>query len=449
MDSSRQSALTRLLRRLPYCEELELANRRLAEERTRLLSQRDALEGERDELQDHAERLAGERDAGQHREEELRSAIAGLESQRDALAAERDEMLGHADRLNAQLDEFERRRAEDRQAFEEALEQARQRIRDVEEERQRIVAALQETNACLEREITRYQRLVGEPSAQFYSPIVDAADPHVQAVLARESGRFDARCDDVRLDRKAMLDLFHQIADQYPQLRFPVERSPGHRYHFENPFFSYGDAITLFGLLLILRPQRLFEAGAGYSSCVVMDTNDHHLDGSIDATFLDPHPDPLLDRLPPDDPYRERVVRGALQDVPAGMFTSLEANDILFLDSSHVGKMGSDVNDYLFRILPALAPGVVVHIHDIFYPFEYPASWVREHGRSWNEAYLVRAFLGQNRAFEVIFFNDLIYNAYPELTREKMPLCLGNTGGSLWLRKVQQAVAPAEIISST
>jgi hypothetical protein len=88
----------------------------------------------------------------------------------------------------------------------------------------------------------------------------------------------------------------------------------------------------------------------------------------------------------------------------------------------------------MFRVLPRLSSGVVVHIHDIFFPFEYLEDWFRE-GRAWNEAYLVRAFLQNNSQWEVILFADFIGKRFRSFLSERMPLCLRNTGGALWLRK--------------
>lgn len=116
-------------------------------------------------------------------------------------------------------------------------------------------------------------------------------------------------------------------------------------------------------------------------------------------------------------------------------FQELRANDVLFLDSSHVAKTGSDVMDYLFRIFPALQPGVLIHVHDIFFPFEYPRSWVIDEGRSWNEAYLLRAFLSNNHCYQILFFSDWFYKCRPSLVNSEMPLCIPHRGGSLWLRK--------------
>ncbi|MCU4121180.1 class I SAM-dependent methyltransferase [Variovorax sp. N23] len=128
------------------------------------------------------------------------------------------------------------------------------------------------------------------------------------------------------------------------------------------------------------------------------------------------------------------VLGQPLQDVPVGVFQALGENDVLFIDSTHVSKVGSDVNRLLFEIFPLLAPGVVIHLHDIFYPFEYPKAWILE-GRAWNEAYLVRAFLQDNARFQVLLMNTFMSHFHREFFEQQMPLCLHNEGASLWLRK--------------
>ena len=109
---------------------------------------------------------------------------------------------------------------------------------------------------------------------------------------------------------------------------------------------------------------------------------------------------------------------------------------ILFIDSTHVSKIGSDVNSLLFDILPKLNRGVYVHFHDVFYPFEYPQEWVYQ-GLAWNEAYILRAFLQHNDAFKIVFFNTYLELFYREKFENSMPLCLKNPGGSIWLTKTK------------
>jgi hypothetical protein len=117
------------------------------------------------------------------------------------------------------------------------------------------------------------------------------------------------------------------------------------------------------------------------------------------------------------------------------MFERLDAGDMLFIDSSHVAKAGSDVNFLVFEVLPRLAPGVLVHFHDIWYPFEYPRQWLDE-GRAWNESYLIRAFLMFNPAFKIVLYNAYVTRFHQDYLAGAMPLYLKDTGGSLWLQRV-------------
>jgi hypothetical protein len=116
------------------------------------------------------------------------------------------------------------------------------------------------------------------------------------------------------------------------------------------------------------------------------------------------------------------------------LFTALQSGDVLFIDSTHVSKTGSDVNHLLFEVLPSLASGVYVHFHDIFYPFEYPREWVFN-GCSWNECYALRAFLQHNHAFTIEYMNTYLQHFHRDRFAQRMARCLKNTGGSLWLRK--------------
>jgi hypothetical protein len=133
-------------------------------------------------------------------------------------------------------------------------------------------------------------------------------------------------------------------------------------------------------------------------------------------------------------------VEACVQKMPVTLFSELQANDILFIDSSHVAKLGSDVNYLIFQVLPRLQPGVLVHIHDIMWPFEYSREWVME-GRAWNEVYLMRAFLQYNRAFDILLFNSFLGHRYRDLLGGLMPTFLANSGGSLWLLKTEAAAS--------
>jgi len=182
-------------------------------------------------------------------------------------------------------------------------------------------------------------------------------------------------------------------------------------------------------------PKRIIEVGSGYSSCVTLDTNEIYFNNAIKCTFVDPFPDLLLSVLKQGDTARIEIIRRKLQDVEIDVFRSLSAGDILFIDGSHVSKVGSDVNYALFEILPSLNPGVYIHFHDVFYPFEYPLDWLYE-GRAWNENYLLRAFLQYNAHFQIAFWTPYMFQFHRQAMIEKMPLGERNSGGSLWLRKL-------------
>jgi hypothetical protein len=278
-------------------------------------------------------------------------------------------------------------------------------------------------------------RSLGAPLGHFYSPVVNPHDEHVQAVAHRYEASELADGEDLSINHEEMLATLDRLSRFYPELPFAAAKTEPWRYFYENGAFSYGDAITYFCQLRQLRPRRVIEIGSGFSSCLLMDVNDRFFLRSIETHFIEPYPKTLLGLMAADDFYHDRIIAKKVQNVPTSFFKQLQENDILFIDSSHVAKTGSDVNDYLFRILPALERGVVVHIHDIPYPFEYGPEWVTEENRSWNEAYALHAFLQYNQAFQITYFNHLVYRHYRELLREKMPLCAVNCGASLWLRK--------------
>lgn len=276
----------------------------------------------------------------------------------------------------------------------------------------------------------RAGKLGWEPG-HFYSPVADLTD-----IWRRESSIFEAptAIPGIQLNADRQLHLLEQLAMHYPRMPFADQRRSGLRYFFDNPNFSYGESIVLFCMMNLLRPRRIIEIGSGYSSCVILDTNEVAFGGSIACTFIEPYPELLLSLMKPGDTERAQVLSQRVQDVDLDVFTRLEAGDILFVDSSHVSKVGSDVNHIFFEVLPRVAEGVYVHFHDIMVGFEYPREWVYQ-GRAWNEAYLMRAFLQYNSAFSVEFFNSYLGHFHRSALTAALPLCDKNPGTSLWLKK--------------
>lgn len=266
----------------------------------------------------------------------------------------------------------------------------------------------------------------------FYSPIPDLAE-----VKRREAAIFaTGPMLGVDLNEAAQLTMLDRLATVASDHGFTNELGGGKRYHFDNPAFGTIDALVWAALLRTVRPTRVIEVGSGYSTAVLLDTNECHLAGAVDVTLIEPFPALVKTVLRPDD--RVRLIAAALQDVPVDVFDQLQRDDVLFIDSTHVSKTGSDVNQALFHILPRLAPGVYIHIHDILDGFEYPREWVYQ-GRAWNEAYVVRAFLQYNTAFEIVLWAPWLARVHPTAVRRAFPAVASDAiagAASLWLRKV-------------
>ncbi len=137
----------------------------------------------------------------------------------------------------------------------------------------------------------------------------------------------------------------------------------------------------------------------------------------------------MLGTLPPD----WQVVEKPVQLVDPAHFEVLEAGDVLFYDGSHCVRTGSDVNWIVFEVLPRLAEGVWIHVHDIFWPWDYPPEWVLDEGLSWNEQYLLQAFLMNNDAYRVRLAVSMLASIRPHQVNE---LLRGMVGGSVWIEKL-------------
>jgi len=267
----------------------------------------------------------------------------------------------------------------------------------------------------------------------YYSPLPDISEVQLRAPTLFRKDVDLGRSIDIRPQMQKQL--VTELARYYSDFQWPEQPSQQFRFHFGQDYFCHGDAVILHAMLRHFKPQRVIEAGSGFTSALMLDTDERFLRARTEFTFIEPFPERLLSLTRDSDFERCTLIRDRLQNAPLGLFQQLEANDILFVDSSHVSKIGSDVNYLLFEILPILNPGVFVHFHDILWPFEYPLEWVMA-GRAWNEAYMLRAFLQYNSHFEVVLLNSFVGHAFQALMAEKMPAFLKDPGGSLWLRKI-------------
>ncbi len=263
----------------------------------------------------------------------------------------------------------------------------------------------------------------------FYSPLPDLG--------AIESDLHDLHNDDpvtggLDLNPERQRAFIGELSAAVPDWPFPSEPDPAWRYHGPNDHYPVTDAFLLHAFLRARRPRRVVEIGSGYSSAVLLDTNDRYLDQQLDITLIEPYPEVLGTLLRPDDLNLVTLIEQPVQRADMAVFQNLGAGDLLFIDSTHVAKTGSDVS-YLFRhVLPSVASGVHVHLHDIFWPFEYPESWTRE-GRAWNELYVLEAFLRFNDAFDIDFFTDWFLRHHREELHQLAPCTREQGGGSMYL----------------
>lgn len=295
------------------------------------------------------------------------------------------------------------------------------------------IDALEAKITELKIELEKYSTWV--PPGHFYSPI-----PDLDKIRKSEVKIFDRKkrsIPGIDLREEAQVALLKEISAHYPDLPYKKTRSEVDRYYYENPAYSYTDAMMLGCMIQYLKPKRIIEVGSGYSSCAMMDINEYLMGGSIELTFIEPYPELLSSLIKEGDLERINILADGLEDVDPKIFRQLEAGDILFIDSTHVSKINSDVNFLFFTILPMLNKGVYVHIHDIFYPFEYSAEWIYE-GRAWNELYLLKAFLQYNNVFRIEIWGHYLYSFYPELFRRLMPMSTPGSVGNIWLKKINE-----------
>lgn len=269
------------------------------------------------------------------------------------------------------------------------------------------------------------------PPGHFYSPFPDMNELAQRS--AKVYGLPSSSLGGIDLRTEAQEELLTEFAAYRTSPSMDREYNPSARYFWPNPSFPAQDAFVLHAMIRKFRPRRFIEVGCGYSSCAILDTIESQK-LETELTFIEPYPDVLLKQVRAADHSRFQLKQAFIQDVPLDVFTALEANDILFIDTSHTSKPGGDVNHIFFEILPVLKPGVIVHFHDIWYPFEYPIEWLKG-GTFWTEAYLLRAFLMFNSTFKILFFNSYLNKCLTQRVRTEFPLFIENPGASLWLQR--------------
>jgi len=234
----------------------------------------------------------------------------------------------------------------------------------------------------------------------------------------------------VQLD--LMREHFPKFREEY--LQFPTEPTQKRGcFYLNNGLFGGLDALVAYCMVRHFRPRLIVEIGSGFSSLILAEAlaknNEHNL------ICIDPSPQTFLK-----ENFRglKSLIEKRVQDIDVDFFSQLDPGDILFIDSSHTVKIGGDVNYLFLEVLPRLKPGVIVHVHDIFLPFDYPREWVLHQHRFWTEQYLLQTFLMFNSEFEVLMANNYLNNFRQEDLKATFPTLQSCRGGSFWIRRRSQ-----------
>jgi len=233
-------------------------------------------------------------------------------------------------------------------------------------------------------------------------------------------------------DQLRLLNSF-QFSDELNDVQ--ISKVDDLTFYLNNGAFEAGDAEYWYNLIRLKKPSRIFEVGSGYSTLMAIRAirrNEEEISGyKCKHVSIEPFEVPWLERT------SASVIRKKVEDVDRSLFSELGESDILFIDSSHVIRPQGDVVFEYLELLPGLNKGVIVHIHDIFSPKDYPDEWVRKAVRFWNEQYLLEAFLTSNRCWKIIGALNFLHHNYYSKLKEKSPfLTPEREPGSFYIQKV-------------
>jgi hypothetical protein len=260
----------------------------------------------------------------------------------------------------------------------------------------------------------------------FYEPIPDTRSLRDE-IWERESELVGV---DMNIDFQLHMlrDIFPKFKTEYNE--FPIKPLTDSGFYFDNTYFSGTDALVLYCMIRHFQPRTVLEVGGGFSTRLSAQAALRNRDTKV--VCIEPYPEPILTS---GFPGLTKLVTDRVENVGLDPFLALSANDILFIDGSHCLKIGADVQFLYLEVLPRLKEGVIVHIHDIFFPKEMPKDWVFRLHKFWTEQYLVQAFLAFNRAFEVLYCNSYMGLKYGPDMRRTFPKSPWHGGGSLWIRR--------------
>ena len=251
----------------------------------------------------------------------------------------------------------------------------------------------------------------------YYEPIPDYRSITAEQIKCRRSN------PSINFHWPEQLALVNELAAYSDELKSVA-------FNFENEYFGGFDAAIYYALIRHLKPQRIIEVGGGYSTQIAQQALTGN--GAGHLTCIEPYPEERLVGAKPD----VTLIQKRVQELDLAFFSCLEANDILFIDSSHVAKFGSDVCYEFLEVLPSLSRGVWIHVHDIFFPHDYPSEWLLNRRMAWNEQYFLEAFLSFNRTFSPQLANSWICLEHRAEAANVWPMALAGAS-SFWMKRVK------------
>lgn len=260
----------------------------------------------------------------------------------------------------------------------------------------------------------------------FYQPIPDIKRLN-RGMFKKKSELIGISFNDEK--QLKLLRSFLEYREEYNLIPdHPTEKD--YEFSFNNIAFDWLDALVYYCMIRHFKPKSIIEIGSGWSSKLAAQAAIKNC--SSELTCIEPFPQEFMKK---GFPGLTKLYVNDVQKIPLSISSKLESNDILFIDSSHTVKTGGDVNHLFLEVLPRLKKGVLIHIHDIFFPNEYPEIWVTKEHRFWAEQYLLQAFLMFNQDFSIIFANNYLGYKYPKQIKSVFPKSPFYKGGSIWIRR--------------
>ena len=230
------------------------------------------------------------------------------------------------------------------------------------------------------------------------------------------------------------MDRYTALLEELAPLMAEFEAPP--HFTWDNGMYGPVESEVLYALVRREKPARILELGSGYSSLIIAAACRRNAAEGQPSHYVafDPHPRAFVEQ---GIDGMDSIESLAATDVPQEQFDALRTGDVLFIDTTHTVKIAGDVNRLLLEVLPTLPPGVLVHVHDIFLPYEYPREFIDQQC-IWQEQYLLQALLSENRNFEIVFPAHAVGRERPDQVRELVPGHEGPIGpGAFWLRRTK------------